>query len=232
MPFRTWSQWLTHVRAKFRNGSASSATARPAAQRRPAIMQLEERRVLSVNVGLEPATGELAITGTPQNDTVEVRLLSDTELEVHIESGSQSETQVFQRADVNHITFEGGDGDDRFVNATDIASTANGDGTGKKRTIAEGRKLGDAMLDEFDRVCGLKNLRVLHLNDSIGTRGSNLDRHAHIGEGNVAMGAFKAVANRPELGGVPMILETPKGEDEEGTAWDTINLRRLRKLVD
>ncbi|MCA9305659.1 MAG: deoxyribonuclease IV [Phycisphaerales bacterium] len=114
----------------------------------------------------------------------------------------------------------------------DIASTANGDGTGKKRTLAEGRKLGDGMLDEFDRVCGLKNLRVLHLNDSLGARGSNLDRHAHIGQGNVSLGAFKAVVNRPELRGVPMILETPKGEDEKGTPWDTVNLRKLRGLID
>ncbi len=114
----------------------------------------------------------------------------------------------------------------------DIASTTGGKGTGKKRTLAEGRQLGDAMLDEFDRVCGLSHLLVLHLNDSVGARASRVDRHAHIGQGNVGLGAFAAVLNRPELAGVPMILETPKGLDDAGVSWDTINLRKLRGLLD
>lgn len=114
----------------------------------------------------------------------------------------------------------------------DIGTTPHADGSGKKRTLAEGRKLGDAMLDEFDRVCGLSNLKVVHLNDSHGGRGSHIDRHAHIGEGKVALGAFQAVLNRRELAGVPMILETPKGQEEDGTAWDTLNLRKLHRLLD
>jgi endonuclease IV len=40
------------------------------------------------------------------------------------------------------------------------------------------------------------------------------------------------VVNRPELAGKPMILETPKGEDDAGVAHDTRNLRRLRRLLD
>ena len=44
------------------------------------------------------------------------------------------------------------------------------------------------------------------------------------------MGAFSAVVNRGELAGRPLILETPKGEDEKGKAFDTINLGKLRKL--
>ncbi len=38
-------------------------------------------------------------------------------------------------------------------------------------------------LDEFDRVCGMENLRAMHLNDSKGPVGSHLDRHEHIGQG-------------------------------------------------
>jgi deoxyribonuclease-4 len=114
----------------------------------------------------------------------------------------------------------------------DLASHENGDGSGKKRTISEGRAIADGVLDEFDSVCGLANLRVLHLNDSKGARGSRIDRHEHIGQGHVGKGAFAAILNRSPLSGVPAILETPKGENNKGTPWDTVNLRTLRRLMD
>jgi len=66
---------------------------------------------------------------------------------------------------------------------------------------------------------------------SVGAWGSRRDRHAHIGGGNVSIGAFSAVVNRPELAGVPMIMETPKGEDEKGTPMDTKNLAKLRRML-
>lgn len=100
---------------------------------------------------------------------------------------------------------------------------------------------GDATLEEFDALCGLSNLRVVHVNDSKGEVGSRKDRHAHIGEGTIGRSTrlatlrdtgFASVMNRPELKDVPKILETPKGETEAGTPHDTLNLRRLRKLTD
>ncbi len=95
------------------------------------------------------------------------------------------------------------------------------------------RAEGDAagVLAEFDRVCGLANLRVMHLNDSKGALGSRIDRHEHIGAGQVGKAAFGVVVNRAELGGVPMILETPKGDTPKGTEWDRVNLGRLRRLL-
>ncbi|MEZ6242239.1 MAG: deoxyribonuclease IV [Phycisphaerales bacterium] len=103
------------------------------------------------------------------------------------------------------------------------------------------RESADRALDEFDRLCGLANLKVVHLNDSKGAMGSKKDRHEHIGSGTIGSppGArralketgFAAVVNRPELGGAPMILETPKGEDEQGRAYDAQNLRRVRGLL-
>lgn len=113
----------------------------------------------------------------------------------------------------------------------DIASHASGDGTGKRRTIAEGEALGRAWLAELDVTCGLEHVRVFHLNDSIGARGSRRDRHAHIGGGNVSKGAFSAVVSDPRLQSVPMILETPKGVNDKGVPWDTVNLRTLRRLA-
>ena len=86
-------------------------------------------------------------------------------------------------------------------------------------------------LDEFDRVCGIENLLVVHLNDSVGDCASHRDRHAHIGEGTIGKAGFGPVVNHPRLRGVPKILETPKGESEKGTPLDTLNLRRLHRLV-
>lgn len=102
----------------------------------------------------------------------------------------------------------------------------------RKRTREQGLALGRAMLEEFDRVAGLANLRVLHINDSLGGLGSHIDRHAHIGKGLVTGGAFAALLTHPLLASVPKILETPKEEDARGVAMDTVNLRALRRLAD
>jgi deoxyribonuclease-4 len=88
-----------------------------------------------------------------------------------------------------------------------------------------------AVLRLFDAACGLRDLRVLHLNDSVGAVGSRKDRHAHIGRGECGLGCFRTILNRRSLASVPMILETPKGENEKGIPWDVVNLRRLKRLI-
>lgn len=99
-------------------------------------------------------------------------------------------------------------------------------------------KSANAALDDFDRVCGLSNLKVFHINDSKGAAGSKLDRHEHIGEGTIGVSTrklsgsgFAAVVNRAELRTVPKILETPKGQNEAGKNLDSVNLARLRRLI-
>ncbi len=92
--------------------------------------------------------------------------------------------------------------------------------------VAAGR-----VLRRFDRECGLRDLRVFHLNDSVGGIGSRRDRHAHIGEGACGAACFRTIVNRRGFAGVPMILETPKGEGRGGTPWDTTNIRRLKRLI-
>lgn len=98
------------------------------------------------------------------------------------------------------------------------------------------RKSAAKALDEFDRVCGLQHIRVLHLNDSKGACGSRLDRHQHIGDGAIGLEGFRTVINRPEFRADPanprpMILETPKGQNPDDIPWDTVNLTRLRGLL-
>lgn len=88
-----------------------------------------------------------------------------------------------------------------------------------------------AALTSLNRLCGLKNVRVAHLNDSKGACGSRLDRHQHVGKGTIGLPGFRVVVNRREWKNTPKILETPKGMTERQVAWDTLNLRRLRRLM-
>lgn len=95
-------------------------------------------------------------------------------------------------------------------------------------TTAEGAQ---RTFQEFNRICGNRRLKVLHLNDSKGALGSRIDRHAHIGEGATGLAIFKFIMNHPDFRDVPKILETPKGETPKGTPWDSLNRRRLLRMV-
>ncbi len=80
--------------------------------------------------------------------------------------------------------------------------------------------------------CQQDSIRALHLNDSKKPLGSRVDRHEHIGRGEIGLDAFRFVFQDPVFGKLPGYLETEKGTDEEsGEDWDVINLRVLRELV-
>jgi deoxyribonuclease-4 len=83
---------------------------------------------------------------------------------------------------------------------------------------------------ELDRHVGLSRVRVWHLNDSLKGLGSRVDRHAGIGRGKLGLDPFRFVVNDPRFRALPMILETPKGEDESGQDLDAVNLGVLRGL--
>jgi deoxyribonuclease-4 len=94
-----------------------------------------------------------------------------------------------------------------------------------------GRDEYEAMISEARRTVGLERIRCWHLNDSRGECGSRLDRHEHIGRGRIGTAGFQNVLSDRRFRGVPMILETPKGENERGRDWDRVNLQRLRTIV-
>lgn len=81
---------------------------------------------------------------------------------------------------------------------------------------------------ELDRLVGLTRVKCFHLNDSQKDLGSRVDRHAHIGQGCIGVEAFRMLVNDPRFADLPMIIETPKGED---MAEDRMNLALLRSLV-
>jgi deoxyribonuclease IV len=81
---------------------------------------------------------------------------------------------------------------------------------------------------EFDRVVGIARILAFHLNDSKGGIGSRLDRHEHIGRGQVGLEAFRLILADRRFRGLPMVLETPKGED---LREDRENLAILRAMA-
>ena len=86
-----------------------------------------------------------------------------------------------------------------------------------------------ATFREFNRLIGVKKLKAFHLNDSLRPLGSRVDRHAHIGRGHLGLEPFRLLLNDPRFRNRPMVLETPK-EDDECDDMDAVNLRTLRRL--
>jgi deoxyribonuclease-4 len=87
------------------------------------------------------------------------------------------------------------------------------------------------VLETFDTSAGLEHIQVFHLNDSIGTVGSRLDRHAHIGDGTCGLSCFEAIVQDAQFVNVPKILETSKEENENGELMDMVNIATLRKMA-
>jgi len=83
--------------------------------------------------------------------------------------------------------------------------------------------------DAFDRVIGLDRLKFFHLNDSKTELGARRDRHEHIGEGKIGLAGFENLMCDPRFAEIPMILETPKGEDLKE---DITNLNILCSLAE
>ncbi len=81
-------------------------------------------------------------------------------------------------------------------------------------------------LGECDRAVGLDRLHSLHVNDSMTPLGSNRDRHARLGEGEIGRDGCAAFLSEPRFEGLPCVLETgSNGAIEKG---DVTAARRLR----
>jgi deoxyribonuclease-4 len=86
--------------------------------------------------------------------------------------------------------------------------------------------------DAFDALVGFDRLKVMHLNDSKKPCGSRVDRHEHIGRGEIGTIAFRRLVNDPRVAHLGMVIETPKQQDApEADDFDRENLRVLRGLL-
>jgi len=83
-------------------------------------------------------------------------------------------------------------------------------------------------MKELGRRIGIGLIKVIHLNDAKKELGSRVDRHEHIGKGFIGLEGFRCLLRDGRFAEVPMVIETPKGEDMRE---DIENLKTLRGLL-
>ncbi|MDP9360949.1 MAG: deoxyribonuclease IV [Acidobacteriota bacterium] len=83
-------------------------------------------------------------------------------------------------------------------------------------------------IDALDAHVGIDKVGAFHLNDSKKPLGSRVDRHEHIGDGQIGIDAFRLLLNDARFHGIPKLLETPKPVEHES---DRKNLTLLRSLI-
>jgi deoxyribonuclease-4 len=78
-------------------------------------------------------------------------------------------------------------------------------------------------IDGFGRIVGIKRLGALHLNDSQGKLGSNRDRHANIGTGELGDRGCAAYLSEPRFETLPLVIET-QGPERQGPSREEVQL--------
>jgi len=86
-----------------------------------------------------------------------------------------------------------------------------------------------AIVDEADEKVGLDRLRCLHVNDAAAPFGSNRDRHANIGKGEMGKAGLRAFLSEPRFDGLPATLETPGPEKKGPDKKEVTAAKRLRR---
>jgi deoxyribonuclease IV len=83
------------------------------------------------------------------------------------------------------------------------------------------------IVEKINAIVGLKELKIVHLNDSKGGLASNLDRHEHIGLGSIGVEGITAFLNHRAIQALPIIMETPI----DATRGDEQNLRVVLDMI-
>jgi deoxyribonuclease IV len=86
-------------------------------------------------------------------------------------------------------------------------------------------------MKDFDDIVGFESLKVIHLNDAKKGLGSRVDRHTHIGDGELGLSSFELLIADKRLEGHPAVLETPKGDNDEEDARNLATLRGIAERV-
>jgi len=73
------------------------------------------------------------------------------------------------------------------------------------------------VISNFDKQVGLKYLKAMHINDSKSELSSHLDRHENLGKGKIGWDCFRFIMNDQRFNDIPLILETPCGDESDGT---------------
>lgn len=81
--------------------------------------------------------------------------------------------------------------------------------------------------DTIDKEVGISKIKLVHLNNSKSDLGSGVDRHDNLESGTLSMKSIRTIAQFIDALGIPMILETPSGDDKEYILKDYDILRSI-----
>ncbi|HVF75833.1 MAG TPA: deoxyribonuclease IV [Acidimicrobiales bacterium] len=85
----------------------------------------------------------------------------------------------------------------------------------------------NAVVESLDTLVGVERLRCLHVNDSKVPFGSNRDRHANLGDGDMGEAPLRAFLGHPAFEGLPALLEM---EGFGGDGADQADMEVARRL--
>jgi deoxyribonuclease IV len=94
--------------------------------------------------------------------------------------------------------------------------------------IATADKLAEVM-DRYEKVIGIRRLRCLHVNDSLTPLGSNRDRHAIPGEGEIGARGCAAFLSEPRFEKLPALFEGPGTGGHAAAKVDVDRMKELRR---
>ena len=83
------------------------------------------------------------------------------------------------------------------------------------------------VVDRFAKAVGMRRLKSLHVNDSLTALGSNRDRHAVPGEGEIGARGCAAFLSEPRFEKLPALFEGP---GTSGHAPDKVDVETMKKL--
>ena len=155
--------------------------------------------------------------------TVIKRALKESDgCELHLEDTAGAGGTLGRSFDELQALFEAADGGGRLGMCLDSCHLY---ASGYDITSRDGLR---GTLKECDEKVGLKRLRSLHLNDSLVKLGSNRDRHAILGQGELGERGCAVFLSEPKFERLPCLLET--GKDGGAPSADDVALAfRLRK---
>jgi deoxyribonuclease-4 len=85
------------------------------------------------------------------------------------------------------------------------------------------------VIDSYAKVVGMRRLKCLHVNDSLTALGSNRDRHAVPGEGEIGPRGCAAFLSEPRFEKLPALFEGPGVDGHAPEKVDVDTLKELRK---
>ena len=85
------------------------------------------------------------------------------------------------------------------------------------------------VVDRFAGTVGIRRLKSLHVNDSMTPLGSNRDRHAIPGEGEIGARGCGAFLSEPRFEKLPALFEGPRANGHAPEKVDVDTMKKLRK---